>query len=334
MRERDLRQSAEQRLKDLKGEHATESGRLTALVESLRSEIVLLSSDKLTLKAHVERLEKQISDAMNNSASLSSESKKQIEELVRRCDVLSQDLESNKKLLAEAREECSRHSARADGLEQRIDVLRSHQLEQQEVHKAALESAKIEAQEHSESQVYDYIADLERKLEAAVLDHRSVKAELDRCNTLLDEEITESNALRLRLQLHDSQLLQNRRLQGANKRFQLQSPQVSARNSYDVQSPLFSEDFGPVSYPNSPATHEYGAPPLRHDEAPYLDQVGVSNAEGFPTGRTNASAPPIPRPHLIESNDKESIDRLREKDASINHLEEENRALKSAIHDV
>ena len=334
IRERDLRQSTEERLKDIKEENATESSRLATLVESLRSEIVLLSSDKLTMQAHVVRLEKQIEDAINGTASMSAESKKQIEDLTRRCDVLLQDLESNKKLLQESRDECSRHSARADGLEQRIEVLRSHQLEQQQAHKAALESAKIEAREQSESQVYDYIADLERKLEAAVLDHRSVNAELERCNALLEEEITESNALRLRLQLHDSQLLQSRRLQGTIKRTQLLSPQVSTRNSYDVQSPLFSEDFGPVSYPNSPATHEYSAPPLRHDETQYQDQIGAIRTEGFPTGRINGSVPPLPRPQVVESTDKISADQLREREADINQLEQENRALKNTIHEV
>ena len=312
IRERDLRTAAENRIKEIREEASKESSRLSSLIDGLRGENTNLLSENMTQKNLCSKLENDLSQC--NSANSVA-----MRELQLQCNDLRNQCSESEDSLRRSKDEMLRQSARAAGLEERIEIMKAQQDQELELHKAAVEAIQITSQEDKAIHQHNRQSELLQKISQVEDERDQIFADLQDYKMQLEEQYTEANALRLRLQLQETQFSQSQRQKSIQRKVQQSASGLGSSTERDmVQSPLFSEDYGPVSIPNSPMVSN------QLDSSLGFEHSRPRHVEAFYPAHGQ----------LHHSQHGKDAAELKERQIAVERLENENSRLKDMIHQV
>ena len=320
-RMKQFHQAAEDRLSESKKEHARENDRLSVQVANSENRIsellqqvtridaeltseradrrkdktsfeVAIEKEKETvieLKEEIKALEKQLQESMDGSSSKVAELQAEISRITEQ----NSDGEREYKALIA-------------NLEAKFRDMHLSQESELELHKAAIDAHYVLNSEEEEStRFHKHLQELQSRVQSISAERDKLRAELFDFKAQLEEQTMECSALRLRLQLNESNLAYSSKgvREGENRTLTAPPPALSptfARGSggrgMSVPSPLFSDDQGFISLPGSPDGHYLSSGPpsniLREEQRYSNLPAEYDGRESFHRGK-QSGVPPL-----------------------------------------
>jgi hypothetical protein len=335
---KEIAAAAEDRLKEVRSDCYRESDRLLSelkisndTIQSLKSEYLKLESMKNSDSTIITNLRQQNQDSAEKINMLLLELKNAEEKFVAQIEDSTRrqtDAEKTSAIkIAELNAANNEILAKLALSEQQLIKMQRDQADEIELHKAAVEAVHIANHGDSETNfLYQQLNDMRKSLSVVSLEKNKLQEELEICNSMLEEQITEINALKLRLELQDTYLGKSLPTEkGSLSKFPPHLPHPSLLSpthkrvhdkqltSYGVPSPLFTEDMGSISIPSSPMGQ------LEDNAAPRQ----LDGLLGFNVHK-NSESFQLHNRRKVSSNH----------DVELDQLKEENYKLRQNIHEV
>lgn len=240
------------------------------LLSSAHSSIILRNKEiELTLNATIDELRKHINVDAENHGQIVAQLNAEINFLRNNNDTNERVLEMREKEHVKHTSQLNQQIKSLEGkIQELIETSITNQSTEMEYFKIMEEAKYTTLHEKTLSELNERLSTAEKQMRDAVDNSNRLKESTNELKLQLQEEITESAALRLRLQLLDTK---SKVSKSENTSYRvgdgfsnnsgpigysltnLPSYHDSYGNIAQIASPMFSEDLGPVSIPNSPS---------------------------------------------------------------------------------
>lgn len=319
---------------------------LTAAESKLNTASVSHAAEVRSLREAISRDEAAAASYKDELSILEKRLQSNMDESSRRISALEAEVAEKEQEKEKATNEWS---ARVALLEGKVAEMKSSQASELELHKAAMDAEQIiNSEEYESSRFHQHLQELQGRVMSVSSERDHLRAELQEFKAQLEEQTMECSALRLRLQLNESNFAQSQRglAMNTNKAASLAHPSALSpmfrrehgNNSsrMDFSSPLFTEDQGSISLPASPDGRLLNSGPSsrqHHDERHGYGYEGhpedLAGREGF-YPKAQSGVPPLHAggaPVRRHSDPNASTD-------SLVKLAEDNNRLREVIKDM
>lgn len=344
--------STDERLREVKNDHKREIDRLVnqvivleETITQLRAQVsaaesqesasnVAAAAEIKLLKEAADKSATSIENYKNEIFSMEKQLQTSMDGSARRISEMEAALAAKNQEHTKQVSELKAHIALLEG---QVANMQSNQASELELHKAALDAEMIINGEEQESSRFSlHLQELQSKVMFVSSERDRLRAELQDFKSQLEEQTMECSALRLRLQLYETNFGQSQKGFGINSNLKANnlvhpsalSPSfrrgdMNLVSKTDYPSPMFTEDQGSISIPGSPDGRFLYNGSSRYnidDRDAYNDLPdGYSGREGFyPSAQSRvpplhgASAPATARRYSDPNSSNDSLAKLAE----------------------